>query len=64
MLCRMVLFLASMITLTGLACESHAAPEPQRITLLDEAFQAAQWGFLSSAGSALQQTQPAPCGRG
>lgn len=56
MLCRMVLFLASLITLTGLACESHAAPEPQRITLLDEAFQAAQWGFLSSAGSALKQT--------
>ncbi len=33
------------------------AQVPVQPSLMDEAFQAAQWGFLSSAGSALRQTQ-------
>ncbi|MEP2530337.1 CHAT domain-containing protein [Shimia sp.] len=56
MLCRLVLYLATMVTLGGLACQTEAAPRAVQPTLLDEAFQAAQWGFLSSAGSALHQT--------
>ncbi|PSL19194.1 CHAT domain-containing protein [Shimia abyssi] len=56
MLCRMVLCLSCAVTLVGLACQSDASSSPERATLLDEAFQAAQWGFTSSAGSALHQT--------